>query len=166
MTCTFKADCKAFGVVIYGDNSMYFADASANEGVHIEISKEDVASFLLDKIRNELGTDATNIIVGHEHGDDNKKCHYQCCIRLVKRLNRTLKPFASDIKGVHVIGMFQKARNADALWNYCCKDGDYFILEPTDVHCTVWEKIVSDKERTKKDITAMLSRSDPKSLLM
>lgn len=166
LNAPFKADCKAFGVVIYGDNTLYSNDANLNMSIHIGVQKDVIASFLLGKIRDELGSDATNIIVGHEHGDEKKKCHFQCCVKLVKRLNRMVKPFNVDISGIHVIGMFQKAKNPDALWNYCKKDGDFFVLEPEDVHCNVWERIVSNKERSKKDITKLLAMSDPKSLLM
>lgn len=161
-----KMDCKAFGVVMYGDASIYSEENEANESIHLLPQKETVAKFLLEKVREELKTDATNVIVAHEHGTENKKCHFQCCVKLTKRLNRMVKPFEVIIENFKLIGMFQKAKNPEALWNYCRKDNDFYILEPEDVGKTVWEKIVSEKDKSKKDITKMLSLYDPKSLLM
>jgi hypothetical protein len=165
-TSAYKADCKAFGIVIYGDNSIYKEDKEENKNIHIDLQKSEIAYFLFNKIRTELGVDATNIIVGHEHGDENKKCHFQCCVKLVKRISKMVGPFSADMHGIKILGMFQKAKTPDALWNYCKKDGDFYVHEPEEIFSNVWDRIVSKKDMSTSELTNVLAQGDAKSLLM
>lgn len=162
----FKGDAKAYGIVIYGENIMYSPDKQENSSIHINVSKEKIAEFIIKKVYEDTSVDVTNLIVAHEHGDENFKCHFQCCVKLVKRVNKVLVPFKGEVDNVKFIGMFQKAKNVEALWNYCKKDGDFFIAEPEGVCKDVWERIVRSKARSKSDITNLLANADPKSLLM
>lgn len=162
----FKGDAKAYGIVIYGEPSIYSDSANLNSEIHIKIEKDKIASFILEKVAQETGTDVTNLIVAHEHGDGKNKCHFQCCVKMVKRVNKVLNPFKGTIDNINFLGMFQKAKNVEALWNYCKKDGDFVIVEPEVVHKDVWEKIAKDKSRSKSEITQLLVNADPKTLLM
>ncbi len=162
----FKPDCRSLGVVIYGDNNMYAQTETENELIHIKIEKETVYKFLLDKMRKEFSAEPIAIIVGHEHGENNKKCHFQCCMKFAKRFNRTIKPFATEINGIKIIGMFQRGKHPAKLWNYCKKDGDYYASEPDDVCDNVYERLVKEKERSVENITDLMCAGDPKTFVL
>lgn len=161
-TNRFKADTKTLGIVIYGEPCEY----EKTEEFHIPVTKEKICYILTDKIKKEFLNEVESIIVAHEHGEDKKKCHYQCCIRLAKRLNRNLTPFKFDFEEKTYLGMYQKARNPDALWNYCKKEGDFFIEEPLEQKGNVWEQLVGKRTFEKKEIINLLAKEDPKTLLM
>lgn len=159
-----KVDAKTFGVVVYGEPSVY---PSQNvKEFHIPVSKEEMANSLIDYFQKELAVGVESVVVGHEHGDDLGKCHFQCAIKLSKRLNRNVAPFSKTVTEFKILCILQKARNAAALFNYCKKEGDFFEKAPDEPFKTVWAKLATVKDLSKCEVTNMLAKEEPKQLML
>lgn len=91
---------------------------------------EIIKAFLQPLFEN---IEIDQILVGHEHGDKNKKCHLQIAITFAKEIRKILKPgkltlFKENCLITSLIFMQQKTRNNLALQRYCEKEGDFSFL--------------------------------------
>ena len=133
-----KLCCKAFGMVIMGTNEFYENNEDLEN--HHLLNHDKIALSIEEKLKGFAIFDVYQITVGHEHGKENKKCHFQICVELSKVSQATIKPFELTIEGQTYLGMTQKARNSHALKNYCKKDGDVLFLYPEKKIITIYKK--------------------------
>lgn len=125
-----KFDSKSFGIVIYGDNSMYDSDIEKNKSIHFKHTKEEIFYCLLVVLHEQIGNRRVKeAVIGHEHGEKNSKCHMQVYIRFFDRIHTSLKPSNFEYEGEKFLYMAQSARSCVALKKYCKKEGDYIEIE-------------------------------------
>lgn len=77
---------------------------------------------------NMLGvanTDIAAIVSGHEHGKNNKKCHYQMFVVLKETLPLNKKHLFIDCTDYAFIS--QKAKKPANCYKYCTKDGEFDV---------------------------------------
>lgn len=124
----------SIGVVFYMEPKDYNKEAKENENIHIpnSASPSPLALIIKKLFEDKYGTEITELVAGHEHGTENKKCHLQTIITFKKNFNKTLNPGAVKINynGIitRLIYMQQKAKNPFALKNYCKKDLDATLV--------------------------------------
>lgn len=132
---------KGLGVVCYMEEEFYKVgetkeDYEANKDIHFHFNKLEMLQILfwiLTSVYHINETIIKNIFVGHEHGDKNKKCHYQCCLFFLVAVKRDWQPAVFIYKGKRILIMFQVAKNGHAIANYCKKEGDFCYLKEDDV---------------------------------
>jgi hypothetical protein len=129
-----KNNSESIGMVFYMEDG-YSEDPEENNYIHIPFVNQQFYPKLLQKILETfLEKKINQIVVGHEHGEVNKKCHLQTCIKFDSKLTKILNPGVLSIfnldtdEEVTLLFMQQKARNSHALINYCQKDEDYELL--------------------------------------
>lgn len=130
---------KSIGVVMYLDHKEYKETKEENEKIHIKDA--NAPSFLAKIIKHIFEVlyeiNIIELIMGHEHGKKNSKCHLQIIIIFDKLFRKLLKPGALKItydnKIVKLIYMQQKTKNAYALKNYCKKERDATILRNNEI---------------------------------
>lgn len=127
---------ESIGMVFYMEKG-YSNDPEENAVYHIPFLNQGFYPKIIEKIVFDyLKVEVDQIVVGHEHGDLNRKCHLQTCIRFKKKFSKILNTGYLVIENtdtdekVKLLFMQQKARNSKALWNYCLKDNDYEFLFP------------------------------------
>ena len=121
-----KIDAKTLGIVIYGDKKMYSDILEENKDIHFKNSKEIILWCLLRSLMEMIGDkNIHEVVVGHEHGDSNNKCHMQIYIKFNERLQFKLKPSYFEYKEEKFLYMAQSAKRPEALRLYCMKDNDY-----------------------------------------
>ena len=79
---------KSFGIVIYMDSKLYNTDALVNAEIHFPMTKEKIATGLF-KALYDIGLggfEVESMIMGHEHGTDNNKCHMQVYIKFTQKV--------------------------------------------------------------------------------
>lgn len=145
---------KAFGCVLYMDDNEYKEDKELNAGIHFPFLNEpnfDVQTAhklylaLLQSIFIVFykGIPIKDVVIGHEHGSINKKCHLQCVVKLNGRTQKVLSPHQLVLKykidGVdhQKVFLFMAAKANDLkgknLEYYCKKDGDWFTASTSDI---------------------------------
>jgi hypothetical protein len=140
------------GIVLYGDKSYYSDVCDLNNAHrHIPLAGNKVVKLLEIYIKTVLKYGVTQIVAGHEHGKDNKKCHYQCVVTLDRDINKAVKPFKIEFNGVTLLGMSQFAKNSHALKNYCKKDGEVYFLDDEKRIQNVYKKDKDGKDTAKVD---------------
>lgn len=127
---------ESIGMVFYMEKG-YSSNPDENSVYHIPFLNQGFYPKIIEKIVIDyLKVEVEQIVVGHEHGDLNKKCHLQTCIKFKKKFSKILNPGFLVIENidtfekVKLLFMQQKAKNSKALWNYCLKDNDYEFLVP------------------------------------
>ena len=130
---------KSIAVVMYMQDNAYSTKKEENVNIHI---KGASAPSFLAKIIKEIFTklyeiNIVELIMGHEHGEANKKCHLQIIIIFEQMFRKILKPGAlkiithNDI--ICLLYMQQKTRNTYALKNYCTKERDATIVRKEEI---------------------------------
>jgi len=125
---------KSIGVVMYLEKKEY-KDAEENLNIHIrDAQAPSFLALIIKKLFEEVyETNIDELIMGHEHGEKNKKCHLQIVIVFEKAFRKLMKPSAVKIKYnkeyTCLIYMQQKTRNVHALKNYCQKERDATIVK-------------------------------------
>ena len=130
---------KSIGVVMYLQDSKYSNDANENKNIHIKGA--NAPSFLAKIIKKIFEilyeVNITELIMGHEHGELNKKCHLQIIILFDKMFRKLMKPGALKIitedSIVCLLYMQQKTNNVYALKNYCKKERDATIVRKDEI---------------------------------
>lgn len=145
---------KAFGCVLYMDKNDYSEDKEANEGIHFPFLKDpnfdvQIAHKLYLALLQAVfvvfykGIPIKDVVIGHEHGTEKRKCHLQCVVKLNGRTQKVLSPHQLVLKykvdGVdhqHVF-LFMAAKAKDLygknLEFYCKKEGDWFTASTSDI---------------------------------
>lgn len=130
---------KSIGVVMYLENKKYDNDKEKNTSIHIpECSSPSFLAKVIKYIfENIYEINILELIMGHEHGEKNKKCHLQIIIIFEKTFRKIMKPGALKIKyddkTICLIYMQQKTKNAYALKNYCKKERDATIVKKNEI---------------------------------
>lgn len=145
---------KAFGCVFYMDDSEYSDDKERNAGIHFPFLNEpdfdiQTAHKLYLSLLQSIfivfypGIPVKDVVIGHEHGSENKKCHLQCVVKINGRTQKVLSPHRILLKykidGVdhQKIFLFMAAKANDLkgknLEYYCKKDGDWFTASTSDI---------------------------------
>ena len=127
--------CKSIGVVMYLQKAEYSNDNEENKAIHIrDAESPSILALIIKKTFEELyQTKINNLIMGHEHGEKNCKCHLQIIINFEAVFRKLIKPGALKIKYdknyTCLVFMQQKTRNPHALKNYCLKERDATIVK-------------------------------------
>lgn len=162
-----KIDGRAFGIVVYMEPNEYASDTEHNRDIHIRVTKDKFYEFIFGYFENTLNNKPVYIVIGHEHGDDKGKCHYQCFVKFEKRVHRVLKPVSIDVDGFRLLMMFQNAKKPEALKQYCKKGGDFYEWpEDKFTNVNVWDSIIRDRDGDSSNVVERLAASDPKMLLL
>jgi len=161
-----KVDAQGFGVVIYGDDSVYTESVGENLNIHFKSTKEEVFEKLIELSKRFVKYSPSEVIIGHEHGDKNGKCHYQCAVYYPGRVNRIVEPGFFEINGEKHLYMFQAMVRKEALFNYCRKGGDYYEKNDLESYKNAWEMIAKKKNLNDGDVIDILQTADPMKLLM
>ena len=166
------------GVVCYMEKDKY-SNKEDNKDIHFPYTPNpEIYPDIIKNIFEYLsGKKIKKIVVGHEHGKENNKCHLQCCIFFKEQLQKKIYPsyFILKVNGVEykVLYMQQKARNAYAMENYCKKEGDFseYVAEPIDLvkndkgKVQAFATIVKNKGlMSQEDIENLLFTYDPRSM--
>lgn len=130
---------KSIGVVMYMQDHDYSEKNEENLEIHIKEAK--APSFLAKIIKfifeNLYEVNIIELVMGHEHGEKNNKCHLQIIIIFEKLFRKLLKPGALKIKYddkiICLLYMQQKTKNAYALKNYCKKERDATIVRNNEI---------------------------------
>ena len=133
---------KSFGIVIYMDNKMYTDDPLKNNNIHFPLTKEKIVTGLLKALYDiKLGNyEVENIVMGHEHGTENNKCHMQVYIKFTQKVRKYIKPGKFVIDEIDLLYIAQKCKTPAKLRNYCKKDNDFIELFP----CKLIKDILKD----------------------
>ena len=130
---------KSIGIVMYMQDKEYSNNNEENSNKHIQ--EANAPSFLAKIIKCIFEylyeTIIVELIMGHEHGDKNNKCHLQIIVIFEKMFRKLLKPGALKIKYdnkiICLLYMQQKTKNAYALKNYCIKERDATIVRNNEI---------------------------------
>lgn len=126
---------KSIGMVMYMPTSAYSDNDEENEKKHIEdCEAPSILAKILKKIFEKLyKMEIVELIMGHEHGEQNRKCHLQIIIIFEKVFRKIITPGVLRIeyegKKIDLLYMQQKARNTNALKNYCKKERDATVIK-------------------------------------
>ena len=124
---------KSFGIIVYMDNFMYSDQCEKNKNIHFPITKEYFAlQFLKHLYEKGIGNknNVECIVIGHEHGTENQKCHMQIYLKFENKIRRKLAPSKLTIDNLNYLYMAQKGKKPSHLRNYCKKSGDFYELIP------------------------------------
>ena len=130
---------KSIGVVMYLQNKKYSNNNEENKNIHIADSEAPsflakIIKYIFEKLYE---INIPEIIMGHEHGERNNKCHLQIIILFEKLFRKIMKPGALKIKydnkTICLLYMQQKTKNVYALKNYCKKERDATIIRGNEI---------------------------------
>ena len=111
---------KSFGIVVYMDNKSY-SDKISNTNIHFPITKEQTAIQLF-KAFYDIGLgkyEVENIVIGHEHGEENNKCHMQIYLKFTEKIRKYIKPGSFIANNTTFLYMTQKCKTPAKMRNYC-----------------------------------------------
>lgn len=135
---------KSFGVIIQMSENMYSEDTVTNSSIHIPFSKEDVLNGLLKKFYDiKIGGNiiVNEIIVGHEHGNEKKKCHMQIFISFDSQIRKNIMPGEFYINDICFLYIAQHCKSPKKMREYCKKGGDFLACFP----CNKLKDILKEK---------------------
>ena len=135
---------KSFGVVIQMSESIYSDDPVNNSSIHIPFSKDKVMFGLLKRFYDlKIGVNnvVSEIVVGHEHGDEKKKCHMQIFISFDTQIRKRIDPGEFEIEGITFLYIVQHCKSPKKLRDYCKKSGDFLASFP----CLKLKDILKEK---------------------
>jgi hypothetical protein len=150
-----KRATKSFGIVIYGTKSIYANNKEIDINNHIwcnndkKLFLKSVIDFLKYLFLQEMSLDVEQITLGHEHGTENGKCHFQIVLQLKDICQKLIKPCETTIMGINMLMMCQVARKTNALTSYCKKDGDFYFMDELKAIRFVY-KVDKKGEKTNK----------------
>ena len=130
--------CKSIGVVMYLQKREYKENNEDNKSIHIrDANSPSFLALVIKKIFEEIyKTKITELIMGHEHGTKNNKCHLQIIINFETMFRKLMKPGAIKIRYdsqyTCLVFMQQKTKNPHALKNYCLKERDATVVRDNE----------------------------------
>lgn len=130
---------KSIGVIMYLQDDEYKKENEENKNIHIRDSASpSILAMIIKKIFELLyDLEITELVMGHEHGKINNKCHLQIVLIFDKPFRKVLNPGALKIKYRNeytcLLYMQQKTNNVYALKNYCKKDNDTTIVKDNEL---------------------------------
>lgn len=138
-----KINSKSFGIIVYMDDSMYEDDPEFDRNIHFPITKEQVLLNLLKSFYdNKIGNKnlINEIVVGHEHGTENGKCHMQIFISFESKIRKMIKPNKFTVDGINYLYMAQSTKTPQKLRNYCKKNHDFYEIMPSESIADILKK--------------------------
>ena len=135
---------KSFGVIIQMTEYMYDEDPVKNSSIHIPFSKDIIIIGLLKKfyeLKIGINNVINEIVVGHEHGNERKKCHMQVFISFDTQIRKNINPGEFEVEGISFIFIAQHCKSPKKLREYCKKSGDFLASFP----CTKLKDILKEK---------------------
>ena len=155
---------KSIGMVMYMPTDEYSDKEEENENKHIEdCEAPSILAKILKKIFEQLyKMEIVELIMGHEHGEKNRKCHLQIIIIFEKVFRKIITPGVLRIqyegKKIDLLYMQQKAKNPNALKNYCKKERDATIVKGEEMEkfefgesMDPYEYIIQNREKLTLD---------------
>lgn len=130
---------KSIGVVMYMQDTAYSKNKDENKDIHIKgAAAPSFLAKIIKKIFEELyEINIIELVMGHEHGEINNKCHLQIIIVFENMFRKIMKPGALKIitedSKICLLYMQQKTRNVYALKNYCSKERDATIVKKNEI---------------------------------
>lgn len=127
------SNSKSFGIVVYMDDIMYTDNHDENMKIHFPITKE---FFVLHFLKHLYDINIGNknnlecIVIGHEHGNANGKCHAQIFIKFENKIRKPFKPGKFTVDNLNYLYMAQTSKQPAKLKNYCKKCNDFYELIP------------------------------------
>lgn len=115
---------KSLGVVLYREH---------DDSEHIALTKQEAILGLFNAFYDlKIGDDnkVEEYTIGHEHGDEKNRCHFQIFLKFEKQLRRKINPGNFITKEIKILYMTQRAKEPAKLRNYCKKDGDFLTDFP------------------------------------
>jgi hypothetical protein len=169
---SWRIHAKSIGMVVYGTKSLYSSEhdgelaSKENLTIHIQEPPRTVMDIVLEWA-GSISQEVDQILVGHEHGSGNGKCHYQCIVTFYKKADLLVKPFQSPDGGL--LFMYQKAKSPNALAHYCKKEGDFTYLYPEKLVSKVYtlkgSQVVVDPYATIVTNSSKLSNPEARQLI-
>jgi hypothetical protein len=128
-----KLNSKSFGIVIYMDDSAYKEEPKLNKKIHFPIEKQIILLNILKcfynlGIGNKYNIEA--LIIAHEHGEKNEKCHMHVYIEYDNKIRKQIKPGSFQVEGNIFLYMVQQSKTPAKLRNYIKKGKDYYETFP------------------------------------
>lgn len=160
----YKMDGTSFGFVIYADSCFYTNDPLQDSDKHMIIEKLSLGHYIEKNIFCNLKNKCCKMIIGHEHGDENKKCHFQCAVKTIGRNARKMEPSSFTIDNFTYLIMFQRAKNIMKLWNYCKKKKDFLEID-FDTR-NPFHILANEKGLTTNEISNIFLEKDPRTFLL
>lgn len=165
---------KTIGMVFYMESG-YSRNIDENYEIHIpQASRPSPYAVVIQKMINAiLGYKVRQVIVGHEHGDLNGKCHLQVAVEFNEKITKLLNPgkvcvIKNNVVLTTMLFMQQVSYSSYKLKEYCKKDGDFTLLDESlnivevkndKDKLDVFKTIVENKEKlTSEDALEMLQR--------
>ena len=124
---------KSFGIIVQMSEVMYDEDPMKNASFHIPFSKDEVLLGLLKKFYEEkIGNNnvLSEVIIGHEHGNERAKCHMQIFISFETQVRKVIMPGEFYINGTVLLFIAQHCKSPKKLREYCKKSGDFMACFP------------------------------------
>ena len=143
---------KSFGIVLYREH---------DDSEHIPLTKQEAILGLFKTFYDlKIGDEnkIEEITIGHEHGDEKNRCHFQIFLKFEKQLRKIIKPGNFIEKEIKILYIAQRCREPEKLRNYCKKDGDFLTDFP--------DKTISEILRNNKMIEEHEGLIDPYDYLM
>ena len=129
----FPSNSKSFGIVVYMDDIVYAKTYEENMTIHFPIPKEFfIFRFLKHLYDGNIGAknNIECIVIAHEHGEVNGKCHQQIYIKFENKIRKLFKPGKLTIDGLNYLYMAQTSKSPAKLRNYCKKGNDFYEILP------------------------------------
>lgn len=117
-----KLHTKSLGVVIYMDKSRYTNDPEEDSKIHFPYNNKVFGLVVLKWFESLIPNQKPKeLIINHEHGDKNKKCHKQVYLKFNSKVQCHLRPSYFDLDGKRYLCMGQAAMSDIKLRQYCMK---------------------------------------------
>ncbi len=127
--------------IIYMSDKHYTPEEMLNtENKHFIHDKTVMFDLLYTFFVQKYGykkEEISNIVVAHEHGKENKRCHMQCAVFFYKPCRKTIYPhvitLTHDGVTAEYLIMGQFCRNKNGLSIYCQKDGEFIVMRELEI---------------------------------
>lgn len=152
---------KSFGMIIYMDTEMYKGNEEDIKNIHIPLTHKMLLLMLLKEMYNKklcLNNIIDQIIVSHEHGEDNHKCHYHIFLEFEKKVRKEIKPGNFKVKDITYLYMAQRCRSPKKFREYVKKGKDFIEMFPGE---TI-KNILKDENI----LNEMIDADDPYEILL
>ena len=117
-----KLSTKSLGIVIYMDKSKYKNDPEQDKHIHFPFNNKVFGLVVLKWFESMVPNQSPKeLIVNHEHGELNKKCHKQIYIKFNSKIQCHVRPSYFDLDGQRYLIMGQAASSDIKLRQYCMK---------------------------------------------
>ena len=117
-----KLSTKSLGLVIYMDKSRYKNNPEEDSHIHFPYNNKVFGLVVLKWFQSLVPNQKPKeLIVNHEHGDINKKCHKQIFLKFNSKIQCHVRPSFFDLNGQRYLCMGQAANSEVKLRQYCMK---------------------------------------------